>query len=95
MCEDCFFLLPDGLHRQLISNASEQSGVDFNTAVIDALNRSSIRNLNDDYVALVSAYEDVKFHRFDNKRAMVAALRDYTDKGANLVMGFENGKKIV
>ena len=93
LCEDCFFRLPDDIHRDLISNASQQSGVDFNTMVIDALNHSSIRNLNDDYIALVSAYERVGFYRFGSRKELKQALKDYAVSGASAI-GFENGKKI-
>jgi hypothetical protein len=94
LCEDCFFRCPEDLHKRLISNADQQSGAEFNTAILEALSLTSLKNLNDGYVGLVKEHNGSWFRRFGGKTKMLRAVKDSIRFKDPLVICFKDGKEI-
>lgn len=89
LCERCFFRIPDGLHRQLISNAQSFIGEEFNTMVIKALrNTPDISDLNRGVVVLLNG-DKFKF-KFKFKKCK-SLNESHTEC---IIHTFDNGKII-
>jgi hypothetical protein len=88
LCENCFFRVPDGLHRQLISNSQSYGGEQFNTMVIKALrNTSAASDLNKGLVVLLND-DRLRFEKYRTKEDLC------NSPTGSAVHAFENGKII-
>lgn len=93
ICERCFLRIPEGLHRELISNSSMGKGDELNTIVIVALrNLKTTANLNSRWVMLS------KSHFFKKISPCTVNGREMLTKGIrslNVIYVFRHGKVIL
>lgn len=93
ICEKCFFNIPEGLHRLLISNSSMGTGDELNTVVVGALcNLKSVANLNKGWVLLS------KNHFFNKVSPYTVNGRELITSGIKslkVLYVFRNGKIVL
>jgi len=96
LCAKCFYRLPEDLYVQIRNNASNLTGHEFNTIIVNALkNTREGLDLNEHFYLLVNSFTKCEFEKFVTRKELMRAYRGYMENGAQVIDMFDCGKKIV